>query len=57
VGAGGQRRPVEIRAVGGPAPVAPPPPLGAALLGKKIGDTVEVQAPKGAWHATIAHIH
>jgi transcription elongation factor GreA len=56
-GDGGQRLTVEISAVGGAGTVSPTSPLGAALLGKKIGDTVEVQAPKGAWHATIAHIH
>jgi transcription elongation GreA/GreB family factor len=37
--------------------VSPTSPLGTALLGKKIGDTVDVQAPKGAWRATIARIH
>ena len=56
-GDGGQKLTVEISAVGGSGTVSPTSPLGAALLGKKIGDTVEVQAPKGAWRATIAHIH
>jgi len=31
--------------------------VGSALLGKRIGDSVEVQAPRGAWTATITHIH
>ena len=56
-GDGGQKLTVEISAVGGAGTVSPTSPLGAALLGKKIGDTVDVQAPKGAWRATIARIH
>jgi transcription elongation factor GreA len=56
-GDGGQKLTVEISAVGGAGTVSPTSPLGVALLGKKIGDTVDVQAPKGAWRATIAHIH
>jgi transcription elongation factor GreA len=56
-GDGGQKLTVEISAVGGAGTVSPTSPLGTALLGKKIGDTVDVQAPKGAWRATIARIH
>ena len=56
-GDGGQKLTVEISAVGGAGTVSPTSPLGVALLGKKIGDTVDVQAPKGSWRATIAHIH
>ena len=56
-GDGGQKLTVEISAVGGAGTVSPTSPLGTALLGKKIGDTVDVQAPKGAWRATIALIH
>jgi transcription elongation factor GreA len=56
-GDGGQKLTVEISAVGGAGTVSPTSPLGAALLGKRIGDTVDVQAPKGAWRATIANIH
>jgi len=56
-GDGGQKLTVEISAVGGAGTVSPTSPLGAALLGKKIGDTVDVQAPKGSWRATIANIH
>jgi transcription elongation factor GreA len=47
---------VEVSAVGGAGTVSPTSPLGAALLGKKLGDVVEVQAPKGAWTATIRKI-
>ncbi len=56
-GDGGQKLPVEITAVGGAGTVSPAPPLGSVLLGKKLGDTVDVEAPKGAWRATIANIH
>jgi transcription elongation factor GreA len=53
---GGQKMTVEISAVGGSGTVSPTSPLGTALLGKKIGDSVDVQAPKGSWRATIAGI-
>jgi len=48
---------VEISAVGGAGTVSPTSPLGSALLGKRLGDCVDVQAPKGAWKATIKLIH
>jgi transcription elongation factor GreA len=41
---------VEISSVGG---VSPDSPLGSALLGARVGETVDVQAPKGAWRATV----
>jgi transcription elongation factor GreA len=41
---------VEISSVGG---VSPDSPLGKALLGARVGDTVLVEAPKGAWRATV----
>ena len=56
-GDGGQKMTVEISAVGGAGTVSPTSPLGAVLLGKQLGDTVDVQAPKGSWRATIARIH
>ena len=55
-GDGGQKLTVEISALGGSGTVSPTSPLGSALLGKKVGDTVDVEAPKGAWRATIANI-
>jgi transcription elongation factor GreA len=55
-GDGGQKMTVEVSAVGGAGTVSPTSPLGSALLGKKLGETVEVQAPKGAWTATIKQI-
>jgi transcription elongation factor GreA len=44
---------VEITSVGG---VSPDSPVGQALLGKKPGDTVEVEAPRGAWSAKIVSV-
>jgi transcription elongation factor GreA len=55
-GDGGQKMKVEVSAVGGAGTVSPTSPLGSALLGKQVGETVEVQAPKGAWTATIKRI-
>jgi transcription elongation factor GreA len=52
----GQTMTVEISAVGGAGTVSPTSPLGTALLGCKLGDTVDVQAPKGAWRATVRRI-
>jgi len=53
---GGETMTVEVSAVGGSGTVSPTSPLGSALLGRKLGETVEVQAPRGAWRATIRHI-
>ncbi len=47
---------VEVSAVGGSGTVSPTSPLGAALLGRKVGETVDVAAPQGAWQATITGI-
>jgi transcription elongation factor GreA len=52
----GRTMSVEVSAVGGAGTVSPTSPLGSALLGKKLGDTVDVQAPKGVWAATIKSI-
>ena len=38
---------VEISAVGGSGTVSPTSPLGSALLGRKVGDTVDVAG--AAW--------
>jgi transcription elongation factor GreA len=53
---GGETMTVEVSAVGGAGTVSPTSPLGAALLGHKHGETVDVQAPRGAWRATIRSI-
>jgi transcription elongation factor GreA len=52
----GETMTVEISAVGGSGTVSPTSPLGTALLGRKVGETVEVPAPRGAWHATVRAI-
>ncbi len=49
----GETMTIEISAVGGSGTVSPTSPLGAVLLGRKVGDVVEVPAPRGAWKATI----
>ena len=46
----GERMSVEISSVGG---VSPESPLGAALLGRRVGDEVEVAAPRGTWRARV----
>jgi len=52
----GDRMEIEISALGGPGTVSPSSPLGAAVMGKKAGETVAVEAPSGAWRATIVEI-
>jgi len=49
----GERMQVEISSVGG---VSPESPLGRALLGAKVGDEVEIEAPRGAWRARVVKI-
>jgi transcription elongation factor GreA len=44
---------VTISSVGG---VSPDSPLGAALMGAGVGDVVAVEAPRGAWRATVRSI-
>ncbi len=53
----GETMTVEVSAVGGSGTVSPTSPLGSALLGRKVGDVVDVAAPRGAWQATIRRIH
>jgi transcription elongation factor GreA len=50
----GSRLEVEISSVTGG--VSADSPLGAALVGAKIGDAVEVQAPKGTWTAKVVSV-
>jgi transcription elongation factor GreA len=40
----------EISSVGG---VSPDSPVGSAVIGKAVGDEVVVEAPRGAWRATV----
>ena len=49
----GEKLQIEISSVGG---VSPDSPLGRALLGAKVGDTVNVEAPRGSWRARIVGI-
>ena len=49
----GEEMEVEISAVGG---VSPDSPLGSALIGAKVGDVVDVQAPSGSWKARVLAI-
>jgi transcription elongation factor GreA len=52
----GETLTVEVSGVGGAGTVSPTSPLGSALLGRKLGESVEVQAPRGAWQAKIRAI-
>ena len=49
----GEKLQVQISSVGG---VSPDSPLGRALLGHKVGDEVDVEAPKRSWRARILSI-
>jgi transcription elongation factor GreA len=49
----GGRFEVEISSVGG---ISTDSPLGSALLGAEAGDSVQVEAPKGAWTARIVSV-
>jgi transcription elongation factor GreA len=46
----GERMEVTISSVGG---VSPESPVGRALLGRKVGEEVTVEAPSGSWRARI----
>jgi transcription elongation factor GreA len=49
----GERMEFEISSVGG---VSPDSPVGKALLGKTVGDEVEIAAPRGAWRARVISV-
>jgi transcription elongation factor GreA len=49
----GQRITMEISSVGG---VSADSPAGRALLGAKVGDEVQIEAPKGPWRARIVSL-
>ena len=49
----GERMEIEISSVGG---VSPDSPVGRALIGRRIGDEVQIEAPKGSWRAKILSI-
>ncbi len=46
----GERLEVEISSVGG---VSPDSPVGRALIGRRVGDEVDIEAPSGSWRARI----
>ena len=54
--ANGERMDVEISSVGGSGAVSPDSPLGRALIGAAVGDTVEVEAPRGSWTARVVSV-
>jgi transcription elongation factor GreA len=43
----------EISSVGG---VSPESPVGKAVIGRAVGDEVLVEAPRGAWRATVRRL-
>src|SRR5689334_17176813 len=49
----GEQLTVDISSVGG---VSPDSPLGRALVGAKVGDEVDVEAPAGAWRARVVTV-
>jgi transcription elongation factor GreA len=49
----GEQLTVEISSVGG---VSPESPVGRAVMGKREGDEIVVEAPKGKWRGRIASI-
>jgi len=52
----GDRMDLEISSVGGGGTISPDSPLGRALVGRREGDAVEVEAPSGSWTARILSI-
>ena len=49
----GERMQLEISSVGG---VSPESPLGQALYGAKVGETVTISAPGGSWVARVVSV-
>jgi transcription elongation factor GreA len=52
----GKRMEIEISNLTKAGAVSPSAPLGAALMGARAGDSVEVTAPRGAWTAKVLAI-
>jgi len=52
----GEKLTVEISSITGAGSVSPESPLGRALLGRRAGDSVEVEAPRGSWTARIVSV-
>jgi transcription elongation factor GreA len=49
----GERMAIDISSVGG---VSPESPVGRALLGRSVGDEVQVEAPRGTWRARVLSV-
>jgi transcription elongation factor GreA len=49
----GERLKIEISSVDG---VSPDSPVGRALIGRRAGDEVEIEAPRGRWRARIISV-
>jgi transcription elongation factor GreA len=49
----GEKLQVEISSVDG---VSPDSPVGRAILGRAVGDEVEIEAPRGSWRARILSV-
>ena len=47
---------IEISSVSGSRSVSPESPLGRALVGRVVGETVDVDAPRGSWRAKIVSV-
>jgi len=52
----GNRVKGEISNLGGSGAISPESPLGRALVGRRQGETVDVDAPRGTWSARIVSI-
>jgi transcription elongation factor GreA len=52
----GEQMEVEISSVTGSGSISPESPLGRALMGRKAGDAVDVDAPRGSWKARIISV-
>jgi transcription elongation factor GreA len=52
----GEKLEVEISNAGGEGSVSTSSPLGQALFGKSVGETVQVKAPRITWTGTIVEI-
>jgi transcription elongation factor GreA len=52
----GGRMEVELSSLGGQGTTSPSSPLGTALLGRRVGDVAQVDAPRGPWQARIVEI-
>jgi transcription elongation GreA/GreB family factor len=52
----GERFEVELSALGGAGTVSPSSPLGSAILGRRVGESAEIAAPRGSWRATVVEI-